>query len=173
MNSQKLLIVLAACLTISFGSGRSAVAQTAASDQAGKAEKPDSAAPKDAQAKDAKTEDPTEKFRGDLWTRKKLTGDWGGARTDLFNHGLDIDLRLTQYYQGVAKGGSNTNFAYGGKFDIILNLDGHKAGLWEGFFVNVHAETQFGNDIETDAGSLSLSNTAMLFHKPCNVTLRA
>ena len=52
----------------------------------------------------------------DIWTREKLTGDWGGLRSDLADHGLSFDLRATQYYQGVASGGANTNSAYGGKF---------------------------------------------------------
>ena len=100
-----------------------------------------------------------------IWSREKLTGDWGGARTDLLNHGIDIGLRLTQYYQGVASGGRNTNFAYGGKFDIWLNLDGHKAGLWEDFFLHVRAENQFGESILSDAGSLALPNSTMLYPK--------
>ena len=90
MKSQSSLIVLAACLAISYGFDRSAVAQTAASDQEKTAEKPDSTAAKDAKAKDAKPKGATNKFGGDIWTREKLTGDWGGARTNLLNHGIDI-----------------------------------------------------------------------------------
>ena len=101
----------------------------------------------------------------DIWTRKRLTGDWGGARTDLENHGIKIGLRLTQYFQGVASGGVNTNFAYGGKFDIHLDLDGQKMGLWEGLFINIHAENKFGTDINGDAGAFALANTTMLYPK--------
>ena len=69
---------------------------------------------------------------GDFWSRKHLTGDWGGERAKLAEHGITLDLRLSQFYQGVASGGKNTNFAYGGKLDYILKLDGKKLGLWEG-----------------------------------------
>jgi len=102
----------------------------------------------------------------DIWTREQLTGDWFGLRSDLADHGITLKLRLVQFYQGVASGGANTNFAYGGKLDYILNIDGHKLGLWEGLFVKMHAETQFGHSINGDAGAFALSNTAMLYPLP-------
>jgi porin len=102
----------------------------------------------------------------DIWARKNLTGDWYGLRSDLAQHGVDIDLRLTQFYQGVTSGGVNTNDAYGGKFDYILKFDGQKLGLWEGFFATMHAETQFGNSITADAGAFAFPNTSMLYPLP-------
>ncbi|MHC5108937.1 MAG: carbohydrate porin [Planctomycetota bacterium] len=110
------------------------------------------------------TETPEEKPEHD-WS-DKLTGDWGGVRSDLKDHGVQLDIRVIQYFQGVASGGSNTSFKYGGNLAISLTLDGHKAGLWEGFFVNVKAESQFGNSINADAGALSLPNTTMLYPLP-------
>ena len=108
----------------------------------------------------------TNAWAKDIWTRDKLSGDWGGLRTDLAEHGIQLDVRLTQFYQGVASGGKNTNFEYGGKFDYILKLDGKKLGLWPGFFVTMHAETQFGHTIIGDAGGFSLPNTSMLYPLP-------
>jgi porin len=102
----------------------------------------------------------------DIWARDKLTGNWCGLRTDLAEQGINIDVRLSQYYQAVTSGGRNTNGAYGGKFDYILNLDGEKIGLWKGFFVTMHAETQFGQSIAGDAGAFSFPNTAMLYPLP-------
>ncbi len=101
----------------------------------------------------------------DRWAGK-LLGDWGGERTKLADKGITLDLRLTQYFRGVANGGSNTNFAYGGKMDYILNIDGHKLGLWEGLMISVHAENQFGNSIIDDAGALTLNNVQMYFPLP-------
>src|SRR5215469_4134502 len=36
---------------------------------------------------------------GDFWKRTELTGDWGGARTDLARHGVFVDLYSTSAYQ--------------------------------------------------------------------------
>jgi porin len=103
---------------------------------------------------------------GDICKRKKLFGDLYGLRSDLAEHGISLDLRSSQFYQGVTSGGVNTNDAYGGKFDYILKIDGHKLGLWEGFFVTMHAESQFGNSIGGDAGAFALPNTSMLYPLP-------
>jgi porin len=102
-----------------------------------------------------------------IWTRDKLTGDWGGARTYLSDHGIDIDLRLTQYFQGVTSGGRDTNSEYGGTVDYRLKVDTNKLlGTWQGFSVDLHARTRFGNDISADAGELTLPNTGMLMPLP-------
>jgi porin len=99
----------------------------------------------------------------EIWTRDKLTGDWGGLRSDLSEHGIDIDLRLSQYGQWVTSGGVNENGEYGGTMDYRINIDGHKLfGTWEGLSVNMHARTRFGEDVNADVGSLALQNTGML-----------
>jgi porin len=102
----------------------------------------------------------------DIWNRDKLSGDWFGLRSDLAAHGLEFDLRLSQYNQGLTSGGVNTNNTYGGKFDYFLNVDGSKLGLWEGFTMSMHAESQFGNSITDDAGAFAFPNTAMLYPLP-------
>ena len=50
---------------------------------------------------------PAASFGGPLLERSKLTGDWGGLRDDLANHGLTIDLDGLYTFQGVADGGTN------------------------------------------------------------------
>ena len=78
--------------------------------------------------------------------------------------GVNFDLTLTQFYQGVTSGGVDTNSEYGGKVDYRLKVDGHKLfGLWEGLFASLHAETRFGKDISADAGGFALPNTALLY----------
>jgi porin len=42
-------------------------------------------------------------------------------------------------------------------------VDGHKLGLWEGFFVDLHAETRYGRDINSNSGRVGLPNLAMNF----------
>ena len=67
---------------------------------------------------------------GPLLERSTLTGDWGGYRSELQDDGVKVNLSTTQYYQGVASGGVDQGFRYGGRNDYFLNFDGEKVGLW-------------------------------------------
>lgn len=99
--------------------------------------------------------------------RDTLTGDWGGLRTDLTKHGIDIDLRLSQYGQWVTDGGVDTNGEYGGTMDYRLNIDANKLfGSWEGLSIAIHARTRFGEDVNADVSPLGLQNTGMLMPSP-------
>jgi porin len=96
----------------------------------------------------------------------RLTGDWGGLRSDLEDRGWAFNLFNTQFYQGVASGGLEQEWAYGGKLDYLIDLDGEKSGLWEGLFVNFHAETRYGEDVNVAGGLLTPSNVVMGFPDP-------
>jgi len=67
---------------------------------------------------------------------------------------------VTQYYQGVVSGGTNTGFQYGGHADYLLNMDLGKLAGREGLFLKLRAETQFGRFINDDTGALIPSNTS-------------
>src|SRR5210317_1566036 len=109
----------------------------------------------------------TNTWAEDMWTRDKLTGDWGGLRSDLTKHGIDIDLRLTQYYQAVTDGGRDTNDEYGGTMDYRVKLEGDKLfGTWEGFWIDMHGRSRWGDDIGADAGGMTIPNTGMLMPLP-------
>jgi len=95
--------------------------------------------------------------------RDTLTGDWGGARTWLKEHGITIKPRLTQFYQGMPSGDDYHHFEYGGKVDLLLNADLGKLGLWEGFSMTVHAEYNFGRSVNGRGGTLAPVNTALYF----------
>jgi porin len=117
-------------------------------------------------AKPAPEQTVKEQFE-DIWTRDKLTGDWGGWRTDLLDHGIDAQFRLSQYYQGVTSGGVETNSEYGGTMDYRVNTDLRKLfGFWDGLSVNMHARTRYGQDVLADAGDMTLPNTGMLMPLP-------
>ena len=106
-------------------------------------------------------------FAEDIWTRDKLTGDWGGIRTKLGEHGIDVGLRLSQYYQGVASGGKDENSEYGGTMDYRVNVDLNKLmGTWQGLSVSMHARTRFGEDVSADTGAFVLENTGLLMPVP-------
>lgn len=102
----------------------------------------------------------------DIWTRKQLTGDWWGVRSGLAEKGVTLDLRLAQYYQNVVSGGKDTGGKYGGIMDYVLNVDGHKLGLWEGIFLQVHTISQFGQSIISQVSPFSFPNTQMLYPLP-------
>src|SRR5690242_9328227 len=83
----------------------------------------------------AQTDSRPPAFDGPWDSRLKLTGDWGGFRNELRDHGITLDISQTIYYQGTASGGLHDGFEFGGRNDYILNVDGQKVGLWPGFFI--------------------------------------
>ena len=93
-------------------------------------------------------------FGGPWNSRPKLTGDWCGLREDLRDHGFTFDISSTAYYQGVASGGLQEAFRFGGRNDYLLNVDGQKAGLWEGFSINLHGETVYGDSVNLLTGAV-------------------
>ncbi|HEX4795594.1 MAG TPA: carbohydrate porin [Humisphaera sp.] len=93
----------------------------------------------------------------------KLTGNWWGARDTLASKGVELDVSLTQFYQGVTRGGIDTGFDYGGKLDSYLRFDGSKAGLVPGLSITAHLETRYGQDINNDDGMLAFGNFNMAF----------
>ncbi|PWU11246.1 MAG: carbohydrate porin [Verrucomicrobia bacterium] len=97
--------------------------------------------------------------------RSTLTGNWWGARDVLSDHGVELNLNLSQFYQGVADGGKERKFEYGGKLDYFLRLDGDKLGLWPGLSLITHAETRYGQDVNTIDGMFSFGNFNMAFPK--------
>jgi porin len=102
---------------------------------------------------------------GTILDQPKLTGNWWGARDTLSAHGVDIDINLSQFYQGVASGGTERSFEYGGKLDYYVRLDGGKLGLWPGLSLTAHAETRYGEDVNTIDGMFSFGNFNMAFPK--------
>lgn len=100
-----------------------------------------------------------------IWERSQLGGDLLGARSGLAESGLTFEAIGTQFYQGVADGGQNRDWAYGGKFDYLLNVDGQKAGLWQGLLINLHGESRLGDSVNGFDGLLTPSNIAMNFPK--------
>jgi porin len=78
---------------------------------------------------------PVPDYGGDLLNRSRLSGDWGGRRTDLANKGVQVDVDWTQYVQGVVDGGLDRKTRYGGHVDYLINLDLMRMGLIPGALV--------------------------------------
>jgi porin len=95
--------------------------------------------------------------------RDTLTGDWGGGRTWLKEHGITLKPRVTQFYQGLTAGEGDHGFEYGGKADLLVSADLSKLGLWKGFSMTVHAEYNFGQSVNGRGGTIAPVNTALFF----------
>lgn len=104
-----------------------------------------------------------EPYRGPARERTTMTGDWLGARSALRDRGLTFDVSSTQYYQGVAGGGSEQAFQYGGRNDCFVNVDGEKLGLWSGFSVTLHGESRYGESANSIGGTLMAPNLMSAF----------
>ena len=102
----------------------------------------------------AQTDSQPPPFDGPWDPRLKLTGDWGGLRDELRDHGITLDISATTYYQGTASGGLHEGFEFGGRNDYILNVDGQKAGLWPGFFIKLHGEDVYGDSPNLFTGAV-------------------
>jgi porin len=102
-------------------------------------------------------------FDGELWDRPYLLGSVGGTRDRLAASGIGVNVYSTQFYQGVASGGVRQEFDFSGRMDYLVDVDGQKAGLWQGFVVALHGETRYGDALGFNTGALMPSNTAELF----------
>ena len=105
-------------------------------------------------------------YSGDIWNRSTLTGDWGGLRNQLAEKGVTLDLSVTQIGQGVVGGGKSGAWQYGGRGDIILNLDSQKLGLWPGAFLNLEAEGNWASAVNGNTGALMPVNSSQTVPLP-------
>lgn len=113
---------------------------------------------------------PRQDYGGDLWSRRYLTGDWGGWRTTLAEHGVTLNVDMVQAYRGVVDGGRDENDAYGGSADYELHVETERLGLWPGGFLTVFGESRFGKSVDADAGVLLAPDTDGLFPLPEEIT---
>jgi len=102
----------------------------------------------------------SESVADSLWTRDKLTGDWGGLCTSLAGHGVDIDLQYTGITQGMLSGTGDEDFDFGGRADLLLGLDTGRLGLWKGGGFHFHVTQRHGDLPGSRGGALWPVNTA-------------
>ncbi len=107
-------------------------------------------------------------YGGEFLHRDYMTGDWGGARTELAEKGILFELDATQVFQGNAHGGKDTNngVAYSGSADYTIKLDTARMGLWPGGLLTLRGETQFGHSINHKTGSILAPNFDALLPVP-------
>jgi porin len=102
---------------------------------------------------------PKDPYSGDLWSRSTLTGDWGGLRNEWAQKGITFDFNITQVGQGVVNGGKSGAWQYGGRGDLVINLDSQKLGLWPGGFFNFEMEGNWASSVNQNSGALMPVNT--------------
>jgi len=91
---------------------------------------------------------------GGIFERSYLFGDMWGVRDTLVDHGINIDIGVTQVFQWNVSGGRDIGSRYSGSGDLWVNFDTGKAGLWPGGNIYLHAETYWGNSVQKNVGSL-------------------
>jgi len=120
-----------------------------------------SPSPESAVTKPAPAASPTPE--PDFWHREKLTGDWAGDRERVKNEGLEMDFKLTQFYQGVASGGLRQGSEYNGKFEFVMKLDfGKMSKKWQWWSSEIKTEVRFGGPLLGGTGTISPVNTAAI-----------
>lgn len=100
---------------------------------------------------------------GDLSSRQRLTGDWGGVRDELGKKGVVLDANTFLLPQGVVTGGKETGAEFWGNVDYSLNLDTEKMGLWPGGFFKFEGISSFGNTLYSEVGAVVPSDVSVLF----------
>jgi porin len=104
-----------------------------------------------------------ETWGGDLASRPRLTGDWGGVRDEMAKNGVVLDLDVYWMPQTITSGGKDDGSGSGwGNAIATLNVDTQKAGLWPGGFFKVQTVTSFGDSIIKDTGAIVPANLAWI-----------
>ena len=97
---------------------------------------------------------------GDLGSRARLTGDWGGTRDELAKKGIVIDQDVYWTGSAILDGGKNETGGNWGNAVTSVHIDTGKAGMWPGGFIKMKAVTSFGHSIYADTGALVPPNEA-------------
>ena len=94
--------------------------------------------------------------------QEDLTGGWGGVRKRWSDKGFVLDPSLTQFYQGVASGGTETGSEYNGTAQARLEFDFGKLAGWQFWSAEVKGEWRFGGPLLGGTGTINPVNTAAM-----------
>ena len=99
-----------------------------------------------------------------LWTQPSIFDTPGGLKESLRDAGINLDVWVTEFGQGIISGDGEKGIEWGGKGDILATFDGERLGLWQGLSVFVHQEVIWGEDANNRGdGSIIPVNTALAF----------
>lgn len=112
---------------------------------------------------------PVSNYTGDAWHRSTMFGDLGGVRQDLYEHGIAIDMAMTQVIQGSVSGDpANVAVRYNGLLDYGITIDSGRLGIWPGGLLVANAQTSWGKPLSTEPGNISPANFTALYPVPFN-----
>jgi porin len=97
-----------------------------------------------------------------LLEQAELTGNWGGARARWKDKGVVLDSSLTQFYQGVSSGGTETGSEYNATAQAKLTFDFGKLAGWQFWSAEVKTEWRFGGPLLGGTGTINPVNTAAM-----------
>ncbi|HXQ71191.1 MAG TPA: carbohydrate porin [Pyrinomonadaceae bacterium] len=98
----------------------------------------------------------------DFWTQQELTGDWGGTRSRWKEKGIELEFKLSNFFQGVASGGLEEGSEYTGKFEYTMKFDLGKVAGWKYWSSEIKAEARWGGPVLGGVGSINPVNTAAI-----------
>lgn len=98
----------------------------------------------------------------DFWHQETMTGDWGGARSRWKEKGIELEFKLTQFYQAVTSGGTDENSEYNGKFEMTWKFDLGKVAGWKYWHSEIKSEVRFGGPSLGGTGGINPVNTAAI-----------
>ncbi|MBL8416334.1 MAG: carbohydrate porin [Propionivibrio sp.] len=99
-----------------------------------------------------------ETWGGDLATRPRLTGDWGGLRDEMAKKGIVLDVDAYWTPQTITSGGRDAGGSNWGNAIVALTVDTGKLGLWPGGYFKVQTISSFGNNLLYDSGAMIPAN---------------
>lgn len=90
----------------------------------------------------------------DWWHGEHFSGEWGGARTWLSNHGVTFDIAYAaEVFANAAQAEPGLNGAPIGHLDVAVTIDFEQLGLWRGGKLYVLGQNNHGTGINEFVGS--------------------
>ncbi len=106
--------------------------------------------------------DTPETWGGDLESRARLTGNWGGVRDDMAKKGVVLDMDVYWMPQKITSGGRDSASGDWGNAILTLNVDTQKLGLWPGGFFKLQTVTSFGDTLLKESGAIVPANLSWM-----------
>ncbi|OGS95601.1 MAG: hypothetical protein A3G79_00660 [Gallionellales bacterium RIFCSPLOWO2_12_FULL_57_18] len=84
------------------------------------------------------------------WNAETLSGDWGGARSSLYDNGITVELTHKSDVLAVASGGIKHGSAWMGNTEASIQMDLEKLLGWGATTAYIHSHSQLGSKFNRD-----------------------